>query len=211
VPHVVLLGDSIFDNAAYVGGGPDVITQLRPALPAGWRCTLCAVDGAVVADVERQLARVPEDATHLVVSAGGNDALGHIDILSRRARSAAEVLGLLADAVAPFEARYRRMLTTVLGCGLPVTVCTVYNGNLPDALTQRLASTALAVFNDAILRIAVETRTAAIELRLVCDDPGDYANPIEPSVRGGGKIARAVARALAERSATGRASEIFAL
>src|SRR5690349_5483722 len=31
--HVVLLGDSIFDNAAYVGGGPDVITQLRAALP----------------------------------------------------------------------------------------------------------------------------------------------------------------------------------
>ncbi len=26
--HVVLLGDSIFDNKAYVGDGPDVITQL---------------------------------------------------------------------------------------------------------------------------------------------------------------------------------------
>jgi hypothetical protein len=103
------------------------------------------------------------------------------------------------------------MLDAVLARGLPVTVCTVYNGNLPDALTQRLASTALAVFNDAILRVAVETRTPAIELRLVCDHPGDYANPIEPSVRGGGKIARAVARALAERSATSRATEIFAL
>ena len=211
MPHVVLLGDSIFDNAGYVGGGPDVITQLRRAVPAGWNCALCAVDGAGVADVERQLGRVPKDATHLVVSVGGNDALGHIDILNRRARSAAEVLGMLADAVEPFEARYRRMLDAVLARGLPVTVCTVYNGNLPDALTQRLASTALAVFNDAILRVAVETRTPAIELRLVCDHPGDYANPIEPSVRGGGKIARAVARALAERSATSRATEIFAL
>lgn len=27
--NVVLLGTSIFDNAAYVGGGPDVVTQLR--------------------------------------------------------------------------------------------------------------------------------------------------------------------------------------
>jgi len=26
--HVVLLGDSIFDNAAYVHGGPDVVAQL---------------------------------------------------------------------------------------------------------------------------------------------------------------------------------------
>ena len=27
--HIVLLGDSIFDNAAYVAGGPDVVKQLR--------------------------------------------------------------------------------------------------------------------------------------------------------------------------------------
>ena len=45
--HVVLIGDSIFDNGAYVAGGPDVVTQLRERLPQGWRATLGAVDGAV--------------------------------------------------------------------------------------------------------------------------------------------------------------------
>jgi hypothetical protein len=36
--HVVLLGDSVLDNAGYLGGrGPDVVTQLRARLPAGWR------------------------------------------------------------------------------------------------------------------------------------------------------------------------------
>lgn len=44
--HVVLPGDSIFDNAAYVRG-PDMAAQLRAALPDGWRATLLAVDGAV--------------------------------------------------------------------------------------------------------------------------------------------------------------------
>ena len=34
--HVILLGDSIFDNARYVPGGPSVIEQLRRALPDGW-------------------------------------------------------------------------------------------------------------------------------------------------------------------------------
>jgi hypothetical protein len=167
------------------------------------------VDGAIIDDVHRQLTRVPGDATHLVVSAGGNDALGHVDLLNRPARSAAEVLGMLADAAGPFETRYRKMLTAVLRRGLPVAVCTVYNGNFPDAATQRLASTALSVFNDAILRIAAETRTAVIELRLVCTEAADYANPIEPSVRGGAKIARAVFRAVGERSGAGRASEVF--
>jgi lysophospholipase L1-like esterase len=210
VSHVALLGDSIFDNAAYVAGGPDVVSQLARALPAGWSATLCAVDGAVVADVERQLARVPRDATHLVVSVGGNDALGHIDLLTRPARSAAEVLAMLRDASGPFEERYRRMLAAVLRRGLAATVCTIYNGNFPDSLTQRLASTALTVFNDAILRAAIETGTPVIEMRLVCDEPADYANPIEPSVRGGGKIARAVVRAVTERCAGSRHTEVFA-
>jgi hypothetical protein len=57
--HVILLGDSIFDNAAYVSGGPDVVSQLRAALPAGWQASLLAVDGAVITDVPRQLARMP--------------------------------------------------------------------------------------------------------------------------------------------------------
>jgi hypothetical protein len=36
----------------------------------------------------------------------------------------------------------------------------------------------------------------AIDLRLVCTEPADYANPIEPSGRGGLKIAGAIARSL---------------
>jgi hypothetical protein len=37
-----------------------------------------------------------------------------------------------------------------------------------------------------------------IELRAVCSRPEDYANPIEPSSAGGEKIARAIARLVAE-------------
>ena len=39
--HVVLLGDSTFDNAAYVGRGPDVRTQLQ-AMLRGSEATLLA-------------------------------------------------------------------------------------------------------------------------------------------------------------------------
>ena len=193
MPHVVLLGDSIFDNAAYVGRGPDVVAQLAAALPAGWRATLLAVDGAVIDDVGRQLARIPGDATHLVVSAGGNDALAHTGLLDRPATSSAQVLGWLADAVEGFERRYRRLLDEIVRLGLPTTLCTIYEGNLGPPV-QRLARTALAVFDDAILRLASERGLPTIELRHVCTEPADYANPIEPSVRGGEKIARAIVR-----------------
>ena len=44
--HIILLGDSSLDNSAYVGSDPDVTAHLRGLLPAGWRVTLLAVDGA---------------------------------------------------------------------------------------------------------------------------------------------------------------------
>ncbi|HUF12944.1 MAG TPA: hypothetical protein VMN78_07595 [Longimicrobiales bacterium] len=81
--HVVLLGDSIFDNASYVPGEPPVEAQLR-AVMGDASVTLVAVDGAVVTDVPSQLVRLPRQATHLVMSVGGNDALGYVDVLPER-------------------------------------------------------------------------------------------------------------------------------
>ncbi|HEU4747547.1 MAG TPA: SGNH/GDSL hydrolase family protein [Gemmatimonadaceae bacterium] len=193
--HIVLLGDSIFDNGAYVNGGPDVITHLRRLLPAGSSASLLAIDGAIISEVPAQLKRLPRDATHLVVSAGGNDVLGHFDLLERRASSSAQVLGWIADAAEEFEGRYRQMLARLITGRPPLTVCTIYNGNLEPPL-RRIAATALAVFNDAILRLAAEHAVQVIELRLVCTEPSDYANPIEPSVEGGAKIARAISRSV---------------
>ena len=45
VPHVVLLGDSIFDIQTYTAGVPDVMGHLCTVLPASWQATLCTVDG----------------------------------------------------------------------------------------------------------------------------------------------------------------------
>lgn len=194
--HVVLLGDSIFDNAAYTDGGPDVVTQLRGILPRGWSATLAAVDGAVVSSLAGQLARIPADATHLVVSAGGNDALGHIGLLERDARTVGEGLALLAAATAEFATQYREAVRLLRQRGLPLTLCTIYEGNFPDPTFQRVAGASVALFDDLILRTAAAASLPVIELRLVCGAPEDYANPIEPSSVGGAKIARAIVHAL---------------
>ncbi len=196
MPHIALLGDSIFDNAAYTSGGPDVVTHLRALLPGDWTASLLAVDGHRTGDVERQADRIPDEATHLVLSVGGNDALSHISILDQPAVSSSQVLGLLADVRDDFEQRYRRLIAALARHGLPLVICTIYDGNFPDPRFQRLASTALCIFNDVILRIAFEHTIGVIDLRLVCNEAGDYANPIEPSDRGGAKIARAIAAAV---------------
>src|SRR5690349_4206022 len=73
--HIVLLGDSIFDNEAYSGTGRDVSSQLQLLL-LDWKVTLLAVDGSTTLDMRPQIRKIPANTTHIVVSMGGNDALG---------------------------------------------------------------------------------------------------------------------------------------
>lgn len=49
------------------------------------------------------------------------------------------------------------------------------------------------MFNDRITRAAFSNGLALIDLRLICNEERDYANPIEPSVAGGEKMSAAIA------------------
>lgn len=190
--HIVLLGDSVFDNAAYVAGGPDVVGQLRSILPSGWRATLNALDGAVIGDISGQLRKLPGDAAHLVISAGGNDALGEAHLLDQGVGSMAEALELLSRVRDRFRAAYAAMMDEVLQRRLPTAVCTIYEPRFPEPPRRRLAATALTALNDAITREAFARGIDCIDLRVLCNEDRDFANPIEPSVHGGAKIARAI-------------------
>ncbi len=193
--HIVLLGDSIFDNQAYTAGEPDVVTHLRILLPSPWQATLRAVDGATTNQLKAQCSHFPPDASHAVVSIGGNDAIMNSDLLATPVASTSESLLLLGERVSLFESQYRAALGRVQALGLPIIICTIYNGSFPPDQAE-LTRVALMTFNDVILRVAFENHFAVIDLRSVCDDATDYANPIEPSGTGGQKIAKAIVRAV---------------
>jgi hypothetical protein len=190
VHHIALLGDSTFDNGRYTGGQPDVVTHLRTMLPAGWTAKLCAIDGSTASMIAAQAARIPAQTTCIVVSVGGNDALMHQGILYAPPGDVG-VLRELADAGEEFRREYRAALLLLKALGKKMLACTIYNGSLPDDVAIA-ARAALAVFNDAIYRTANEAGVPVLELRRVCTEPSDYANPIEPSGPGGAKIARAI-------------------
>lgn len=192
MPHIVLLGDSIFDNASYTSGGPDVISQVREILPQDWKATLLAVDGSVTLNVADQMQRLPHDATHLILSVGGNDALMKSEILNAPVRSTSEALSMFAAIAAQFEENYRLAVDACRRATLPLCLCTIYNGCFADPSFQRTVTTALKIFNDAILRVGFELKLPMIDLRFVCSCTADFANPIEPSSMGGAKIARAI-------------------
>jgi len=194
--HIVLLGDSIFDNRSYTNGGPDVVSQVRELLPSGWSASLLAVDGSTTEDIPAQAQGIPPSASHLVLSVGGNDALMNSDILHTAVESTSRALAELAEVSRQFEIKYRAAVATCRERGLPLAICTIYNGNFPDRQYQRLASTALMVFNDVILRVGFELALTVIDLRFVCSTAEDYANEIEPASQGGAKIAGCILAAV---------------
>jgi hypothetical protein len=75
----------------------------------------------------------------------------------------------------------------------------------------RVEATGLCLFNDVILREAFRAGVPVLDLRLVCTDAADYSrsSPIEPSVVGGGKIARAVARLVTGCDFRSEGSRVF--
>ena len=207
--HLVLLGDSVFDNKAYINDGLDVIAHIRRQIPADWKASLRAVDGSVIENVRKQVLDLPNDATHLIISVGGNDAILNADVLRQKVASSAEALDKLADVGGEFEYHYREMLQSVLRLKKPTVVCTIYYPRIPEPFIQKIAVAALTIFNDVIIRQAFQEGVPLIDLRLVCDEDSDYANEIEPSEKGGGKIAKAIVRLVNEHNFESGRTEVF--
>eukprot|EP01114_Cavostelium_apophysatum_P023893 TRINITY_DN9157_c0_g1_i1.p1 TRINITY_DN9157_c0_g1~~TRINITY_DN9157_c0_g1_i1.p1 ORF type:complete len:260 (+),score=21.82 TRINITY_DN9157_c0_g1_i1:98-781(+) len=194
--HIVLVGDSIFDNAVYVRGGRSVIDHLSLKTQSHspeWKATLIAIDGDVVKGiVKRQINDIPKDATHIFVSIGGNDALHAQGITSSSVNTAGEALLLLAQVRANFQKQYTEMIEAVLKLKLPTTICTIYNPNFGEGPEQTVASLGLCAFNDVIIQTAIRYGLPLIDLKSMFNDKKDYANPIEPSEQGGNKLTDAI-------------------
>jgi len=118
-------------------------------------------------------------------------------------------LGRLAGLWDGFRQEYRTMLELVLRRDLPTAVCTIYDPRFPDLDHRRVTITALSVINDCIIREAVEHGVAIFDLRVICDEDRDFANPIEPSSPGGWKIAGAIASAVSQQDFGCGRCEIF--
>ena len=191
--NIVLLGDSIFDNAAYVPGQSCVTDQLRAIMAPDVQVLMLAVDGHCVNDVPGQLQRVPERATHLIVSAGGNDALSHYEVLFAECGDSQELFSQWSRIQTGFRRDYRNMLEAVVSLNRHTALCTVYDA-VPGV--PQFAITALSLFNDVIVAEAVSAGVAIIDLRRVCTEAEDFSpvSPIEPSSQGGAKIAAALKR-----------------
>lgn len=195
--QIILLGDSIIDNGAYVQAGePDVAAQLRAISPRD-TIVMRAVDGAVCADVLRSQSGELNSGDYVILSVGGNDALQHIDLLDQAFETKSrDVLVKLWDIRESLRSSYRALLHILARERRRVLALTVYNpcfeGFGMVAEDQRAAESALSIVNDVIQQEARRKSVDVLEIRTLFDGKADYANPIEPSAIGGAKLAAAM-------------------
>ena len=224
--HIVLLGDSIFDNLRYVEPDEqDVPKQLRTLVKEDCKVTNSAVDGDVIKDIVNQLNNLPSDATHLFLSVGGNDGLGQISSFDEPVDTIGDALQKMYLIGEDFKKSYSEMLDSVLAHKLPTAVCNIYyprfhvkslnrmQGYMSEYANgeqkQEMAMAAETIFNDIIMFEVFKRKLPLIDLRVLCNDDQDFANPIEPSCIGGMKIAKTINKIANEHSFDSNACGVY--
>lgn len=196
--HITLAGDSIFDNDGYVPNEPGVIAQLRTSIPNNWSAMKIAVDGDCIRHVYSRVENFPDYITDLVLSIGGNDALGYASALNQ-AKSPSDIPGLVAQPAAEFRENYKTLLNHLVSLNCKLHVCTIYTAvPFEDPLWRQYVPLALGLFNTIIKEEAKALGVGVVEIDKVCIEDADYskASPIEPSAIGGQKIVNEIIRHL---------------
>ncbi len=190
IRHLVLLGDAL-QNIDLGKGQAESALVPRPRNP--WKLTVLQPP-----EVLRQgrVRAIPTEVTHIGICVDGGWAIETSGLLQGSARTIREALDALARAADEFENMFARLIAAAAEAGVPTIVCTLVPARYVELSQQRVAATALAIFNDRLLRRAVAARLSVVELRLVCDEDGDYASETLLSHAGVRKVANVARSAL---------------
>ena len=180
-----------------------------------------AVDGYTMSDlIENNLnLESTHEPSHIIISIGGNDLLGYLPFLQQTIDlfgagtmvdawapikngrtmnpSRNTVLGeTYFDITKPFTKQYETIVANLSNHRAKLLLCTVYEGDLVDSDefsdVNNSSKTMVSLFNDIVYRTSNKYSADVLELREIFVRPEDYANPIEPSHIGGGKLAKAI-------------------
>jgi len=191
--HVVLIGDSTLDNGRYLNvafGELSVEKQLaKRCAERGWELTVLAQDGSLLEDVLiRQIPLIPAGATHLVLSASGNNLLALLNDMVRSRFTLSSMYSSIWEGLRRVADLYRELISTLCDLGCHVAVCTVYRPNFNHMFFKSLATFSLSMHNARLTSISEEFDCSVIDLANLLEGPVDFANPLELSTRGGAKV-----------------------
>ena len=203
IRHLVLLGDAL-QNIDLGSGEIESALVPRPRNP--WKLTVVQ---ALRALQRGHVREIPEDATHVVISIEGAWAIEASGLLQGGAHTIGEALEMLCAAADEFEGILAGMIAAARETGLPTVVCTLVPARYSKPAQHRVATTALAIFNDRIERRAFGATLPIVDLRMVCDEDGDYASETLLSRAGVRKAANVIRTALYDVSRSVERTRVY--
>jgi len=175
---IILMGDSVLNNANYVPEGKSVYDSLKTKLS---NVINVAKDGATISDLYGQLDKIPVDLnnsnTYIFISAGGND------ILNKRTELSNTEISQLFDSYMEFL----NALKTKLG-SVNVNIMNLY---LPANPRYQSYKTSINQWNQLIEASSSKIGETynVIDLYTLLTNTNDFVYDIEPSESASDKIA----------------------
>ena len=190
-PKVVLFGDSILNNSRYVPFGKSVGASLQDIYGAGFKTY--AQDGALIHTVYNQVEQygiyndssgeASNDNTHIVISVGGNDML-----------NALNVHALSDEKVDKFASQYESLIKHICTT-FPYAYVYLLNVYHPKEERYQKITKYIDKWNESVSEL-IETdelkRVTLVDVDSVVVKEEDFVSEVEPSSKGGKKIAKAV-------------------
>ncbi len=175
---VILMGDSVLNNANYVPSGKSVYDSLKSKLS---KVINLAKDGATISDLYGQLDKIPVDLnntnTYIFISAGGND------ILNKRTELSSTEIKRLFDSYMVFLNALRAKLGSV-----KINILNLY---LPSNPRYQTYKTSIDQWNQLIQSSSnkIGEMYNVVNLNTLLTSPDDFVYDIEPSESASDKIA----------------------
>lgn len=179
---VILMGDSVLNNANYVSAGNSVYDYLKKKLN---KVINLAKDGATISDLYTQLDKIPVDLnntnTYIFISAGGND------ILNKRTELTTNEIRRLFDTYMDFLKALREKLGS--------TRINIINLYLPTNPRFQSYKTSIDQWNQLINQYSdkIGEMYNVVDLHSLLKTPEDFVYDIEPSESASNKIANLIA------------------
>jgi hypothetical protein len=179
--NIILMGDSVLNNSAYVPAGKSVINYLKQKTN---NVFTFAKDGASIQDCYDQLDKIPPDFnntnTYLFISVGGNDILNIRGILS-----SGDIDGLFRKYLDFINA-----LKAKLG-SVNINICNLY---MPADPRYQNYKSSIDQWNQLIQKSSnrVGAMYNVVDIFSLLKDPNDFIYGIEPSAEASVKIANII-------------------
>lgn len=178
---IILMGDSVLNNANYVPEGKSVYDNLNSKLS---KIISVAKDGATINDLYSQLDKIPVNLnnsdTYIFISAGGND------ILNKRTELTSNEIKRLFDTYMDFL----KALRTKLGSA-KINIMNLY---LPINPRFKSYKTSIDQWNELINNYSnkIGEMYNVVDLHVLLTMPEDFVYDIEPSESASNKISNLI-------------------